>query len=115
MLLRTLWQLRSKNSYRRQKAAEELGDAGSRWAVKPLIAALKDEDKNVRENAARALGKIGDRRATTSLVAALGDSNGDVRNKAANGLKSLGWEPADDVQRALNAVALEQWDELASL
>jgi len=48
-------------------------------AVKPLISALQDENKEVRKNAARALGEIKDRRAVRPLIAALDEEDEDFR------------------------------------
>jgi HEAT repeat protein len=92
-------------------------------AVEPLIAVLKDGDKNARQVAAAVLGRIGDARAVEPLIVALEDVNvcsaaaralaqiGDVRaveplitvlkggrridarQAAAEALDSLGWNP----------------------
>ncbi|HDL15004.1 MAG TPA: HEAT repeat domain-containing protein [Euryarchaeota archaeon] len=75
----------TKKEWRKVK---EIGEE----AVKPLIALLKDEDKDVRWKAAYALGKIGNKRAVEPLIALLNDKDEDVRNTATDGLKKLGWE-----------------------
>jgi HEAT repeat protein len=62
-------------------------------AVEPLIAALGDEDRNVRSAAAKALGRLGNARAVEPLIAALGDEARDVRSAAAGALGRFG-EPA---------------------
>jgi HEAT repeat protein len=48
-------------------------------AVKPLITALKDKNKEIRKNAARALGEIKDRRAVKPLIAALEEEDKEFR------------------------------------
>ena len=58
-------------------------------AVKPLIAALKDESFSVRRAAAEALGKIGDPRAVEPLIDALQDKEWFVRRTAAEALISI--------------------------
>jgi len=63
-------------------------------AVKPLIAALKDKDRDVRKKAAEALGKLGDGRAVESLIAALKDKNGHIRAAAAEALGRIGGNSA---------------------
>jgi HEAT repeat protein len=59
-------------------------------AVEPLIAALKDSDKDARKAAADALGKIGDGRAVEPLITALNDSRVDAREAAADALVKIG-------------------------
>jgi HEAT repeat protein len=90
-----------------QKALEQIGSA----AVKPLLTALQDHREQVRRYAAWALGNIGDQRAIEPLTAALKDATWSVRNAAATALDSLHWQPADEAQRALLAVAREKWTE----
>ena len=65
-----------------------------RPAVRPLVAALKDEDVRVRSGAAEALGKIGPdaAEAAPALVDALKDPRPDVRAAAAAALASVGAE-----------------------
>jgi HEAT repeat protein len=68
-------QLRHPNPGVRGMAAEKLGEMGpaARAAVKPLAAALADEDLNVRYWAARALGEMAEQAgpAVPALVGAL--------------------------------------------
>ena len=59
-------------------------------AVRPLIAALKDNDEDVRRTAAEALGKLGDTQAVQPLIAALRDDNEYIRMAAAEALGKLG-------------------------
>jgi len=58
-------------------------------AVEPLIAALKDENKDTRLCAAKALGLIGDSRALEPLIAALEDKDGEVQQAAICVLEKL--------------------------
>jgi hypothetical protein len=82
-------------------------------AVEPLIAALKDENSDVRQAAAKALGKIGDPRAVEPLIAALKDK--DVRKAAAEALGRLGWEPAQDEMAGWYWMAKRDWDKCVAL
>src|SRR5262249_39240470 len=45
----------------------------------------------------------------------LQDASGQVREAAGQALASLGWQPADDNQAALHAVALRDWEKAAGL
>jgi HEAT repeat protein len=68
--------LRSLDSDARDKAARALAELGKKGllgetAVKPLIAALKDESLHVYWSAAEALGTIGDPRAVEPLICSL--------------------------------------------
>jgi len=62
-----------KDSKVRPEAADALVKLGTP-AVEPLVAALKESDKDAGRCAAEALGKIGDVRAVEPLIAALKDS-----------------------------------------
>jgi len=74
----------------RQNVAFALGKSRRRKAVKPLIAALENDDNyNVREMAAWALGEIRDKRAIEPLQLALNDSHIAVRKNAAYALGCL--------------------------
>ena len=72
MLWWNLRQLSSQDAKTRAGAARKLGDSGAPEAVPPLIAALRDKDKEVRRAAVEALGKIADSRATGALIETLG-------------------------------------------
>ena len=126
-----------------QRAAKEaLGNLDDARAVEPLLVMLKGGDCELRCAAAKALGNIGDPRAMEPLVATLKE-NDYARHEAvealveiggsavietltpllsdrglswivAGALASLGWQPANDVQRAWLALARRNWGELAN-
>lgn len=110
-----------ENEYVRAGAAEALGIIGAPHAITAvpyLVKTLADKEPDVRINAVIALGEIGDPRAINALVEALQDKSyrsSNVRKEAALALQRLGWRPVDDTQRAFVALALEEWDALASM
>jgi HEAT repeat protein len=72
-------------------ALEALAESGSRSAVAPLTASLKDRNPEVRAAAATGLGKLGAKYDVLEpLKAALGDPTAYVRVKAAGALYGLG-------------------------
>ena len=83
-------QLAGGLAQQRVTAARELGNRGSRKAVRPLSAALGDDRDEVRLAAAKALGRIGDPRAVVPLVGALSDRHFDIRAGAAWALGRIG-------------------------
>jgi HEAT repeat protein len=96
-----------------ESVGEALGLLGPA-ALEPLVAALGNEDPVVRGNAAKALARLGDARGVDPLVVALADEHVKVRESAAQALGELGWQP-EDAQRAQQALAAHDWDELAEL
>jgi HEAT repeat protein len=76
--------------YKRQAAIAALSLIGDARVVKPVLATLKDEDKNVRATAIDALARIGDHAAVAPLIAILGDSDPHVRSAAVGALSKLG-------------------------
>jgi HEAT repeat protein len=66
---------------------------------------IRSEDYETRVEAVRKLGQLRDKRAVEPLVAALQDRAWKVRLEAAAALERLDWQPSDDTQRALLAVA----------
>ncbi|MFU8821753.1 MAG: HEAT repeat domain-containing protein [Gammaproteobacteria bacterium] len=72
-----LWigQLRQRDPWNRERAAELLGLARVPRSIGPLIDALDDPELDVRMRAARALGELGGPRARAALLAALTDEN----------------------------------------
>ncbi len=107
--------LNDEESSVRRSAAQALGKIGSSEAVEPLVASLHDQESSVRWAVAEALGKIGDSEAVKPLITALKDEDKDVRKAAAEALASLHWQPINDTQRALEAVAFQRWNEAAPL
>jgi HEAT repeat protein len=79
----------------RLDAASALGQIGDSRAVKPLIAAL-DDQQGVIEMAALALGEMGDPRAVDPLTEPLNHGNWEVRSSAAKALGKIGDERAVD-------------------
>ena len=71
MLWWLLRQLNSEDPITRVEAARKLGASGAPQAVAPLIAALRDKDREVRKAVVEALGKIADPRATAALIETL--------------------------------------------
>jgi HEAT repeat protein len=70
-------------------------------ALKPLIAALRDEDAGVRLQAAAALGELGDASAVGPLIATLKDADNNVRWAASFALRDLGGPAVDPLIAAL--------------
>jgi len=68
---------------------EVLRQAPDPRALKPLLARLEDEDRDVRSAAVRALGGLGDARVVEPLVARLGDEDWWVRSVAVEVLGRL--------------------------
>ena len=89
----------------RKTAAEALGKYKKAQNTDPLIAAFRDPDAGVRGAAAESLRRVGSLQALGPLVGALEDPSGAVRWHAAKVLEELEWEPANNAQRALLAVA----------
>jgi HEAT repeat protein len=88
-LVKTLKEDKDPNM--RYWAADSLGKFGreAQTAVPDLIAALKDENKNVRMGAAYALGEIGSMEAMSSLREVSKDSEKEVRDAATTALKRI--------------------------
>jgi HEAT repeat protein len=87
---RLMQQLKDENPHTRMQAANALGQIKDVRAVKPLIAALKDENSSGRTQAlaAGALVSIGTP-AVDPLIAALKDENPLVRMQAADALGQI--------------------------
>jgi HEAT repeat protein len=118
-----IWQLSElvglgdDDAFTREAAAMALGETGDKRAIKPLIAALRDDVEEVRWAATKALGVIwqlpglaelgdrdegmrrtaaialkglGDARAMEPLIAALRDNDRYVRRNAAKALRTIG-------------------------
>lgn len=87
---RWIRQLRGRNAWRRECAAELLGIARTPRAVEPLVAALGDPVLDVRMRAARALSAFGGMRAYGAIVAALSDENRWSMIQIADLLREMG-------------------------
>ena len=83
-------ELRTGVHYKRIEAVEALAKINDARVVKPLIAALKDEDGNVRAKAVEVLSRIGDARAVEPLITALKDRDSRVRASAVEALCKFG-------------------------
>lgn len=84
--------LKSPNPSTRREAAQKLGERRIRdqFAVEALVvAAAKDEDREVRSEAVKSLGMIKEMSTIPNLIAALGDSDIDVQRMAVKSLVSL--------------------------
>ncbi|MCI0417471.1 HEAT repeat domain-containing protein [bacterium] len=85
-------------------------------AVEPLLSALRDRRDAIREMAARVLGMIKDGSSFDPLLSVFeNDDSWDVREHAAKALQSMGWQPANDYQRAKVAVSRKEWDEIVRI
>jgi len=94
---------------------EALGEIRDPRAVGPLLGELGDSGVEVRWETALALGEIGDPRATGPLLPGLRDPDRYVRYGTALALGKLGWKPADDGERALALLGVQDWDGLLAL
>ena len=74
----------------RQKAREELVEAGGHNVTRALVISLNDHRRDIRWEAAKALVKIGDPIAAPSLTHHLHDEDREVRWLAAEGVAELG-------------------------
>lgn len=107
----------------RETVARTLKKFGGSQAIGILLTALTGSDSDLRATAEEELDKINpdwmrSERAKAlipSFVAGLQDPLSSVRRTAAEKLEKLGWQPANDEERALRAAALRDWVQLASL
>jgi HEAT repeat protein len=99
----------------RSNAVQALGTIGSPRALDSLVSALEDANLLVKYKALEALKKIGDRRAVSPLMTALSDENYLVREHAAQALDALQWAPSNASEQALYFVAVQDWEQAASL
>jgi HEAT repeat protein len=95
------------------QAMLKLGELG----LDCLLNLLTDTSQpaSVREVAARVLAETGDARAIEPVRAMLDEHDSIIRQVAVWALTRLGWIPANDRERALVAIANEDWDELGPL
>ncbi|MGH9425032.1 MAG: HEAT repeat domain-containing protein, partial [Terriglobia bacterium] len=81
-------------------------------AVEPLLKVFDCWRYCEQEKAAEALGRIGDRRAIKPLVTVFRGNDVYRKKYAAQALKRLGWQPADDTERAILAISVGEWSEV---
>lgn len=95
-------------SHQAARALIHIGPAG----VDSLVRVARDRHQHtlVREASAIALAEIGDARAAGPLLVMLGEPDMVIRQAAVWALQRLGWQPANDGQRALVAIANSQWE-----
>ena len=109
-----LYCLNNKNeNYRvRLACADALGRIGDRYAVAPLIEAIKDEDEKsvyLKEGATVALGLLGDSRALDPLVSIIEAKQGIMdkfsflKERAIEALNKMGFGGDDRVFKALKS------------
>lgn len=79
----------SKHEKARIAAAVSLGRMKDRRALKPLVRALRDENRVVRAVAAASLGHLGDTKALPSLKRATRDSDATVRRRATQAIVAI--------------------------
>jgi len=79
----------SKHEKARIAAAVSLGRMKDRRALKPLVRALRDENRVVRAVAAASLGTLGDARALPGLKRATRDSDATVRRRATQAIVAI--------------------------
>lgn len=84
-----VYDLKHPDPARRKKAAEKLGDLGSRDAVPPLIEAASDGDADVRKEVLAALNKLRDLRAIPAYASLSRDGYRDIRKSAIAALVNL--------------------------
>jgi HEAT repeat protein len=99
----------------RLAAMKSLGKLKAPQALEPLIAfafspMVSDASRNT---ATKALEQFGEA-AIETLVATLKSSDPRVREQAAKMLEKFKWDPRNDTQRIMLAVALNRWEEAAS-
>jgi len=96
--------LTARRWWRRAEAAEKLGMMGSKQAVEPLVAVLKDLSSEVRMRAARALGRIRGRTSIRPLVEALSDPTRWSAIRLAEILIGAGDEAVDELLQAFDGL-----------
>lgn len=84
--------------------------------VESLIHVIKHGSFLQHEEAIKALEEIGDKRAIAPLVEVLkGEFQSRTKRFAADTLEKLGWEPAENTDKAYLLIVKERWEELAEL
>jgi HEAT repeat protein len=107
--------LKHDDSRVREAVVRASAETGGDGAVELLGEALGSYFGNVREGVVHALGGIPGRRATDLLVPLLRDPETRVREAAAQVLDARRWEPSDETEGALRALANREWSELETM
>ncbi len=81
--------LNDKDFFIRDAAAKALTQIGDIQAIKPLVDALKDKNRNMRWSAATSLGKLGVG-GVEQLISCLKDDDPEVRKASAKSLGLIG-------------------------
>lgn len=110
-----------RNDYQRAVLAISLGQWGEvakfgTAAIEPISDVVKSKRHESQHlNASKTLGQIGDTRAIELLITLLLSKNDEVRNTAAQTLIDLKWQPINDAQQAILAIASNNVEEAAKL
>jgi HEAT repeat protein len=92
----------------RRRAAQALAESRCAEAAGYLVSAMSDSDDAVRAAAARGLADApASATSEAALLAGMGGAGREGRRAAAEALQARGWQPGDDIQRALFLVAME--------
>ncbi len=83
--------------------------------VEPSLALLQDSNPDVRSAAAWMLGEIKDDHVIKPLIAALEDRSSTVRKTAADALQKRGYEPSTQSQRITFLMAEQDWGMLVKI
>jgi HEAT repeat protein len=113
--------LKSPDTGKRVKAAEELGDRGEKLGLDALIQATADKEQKVQMAAVVALGKINDPRQVEALSTAVRNTHGKAQKEAMHllvehyipsadrgALKEL-WASVEDLFSPPHLVVVEPW------
>ena len=99
----------------RKAVVQALGRTKDEQVLTALMTSLHDPDGEVREAAVVALTQVNHPRAIDLLTLALGDPRHEVRWRAAKALDALGWQPANEDQLVLRAVAAGEFVKAAGV
>lgn len=106
--------LRSRNRWRKARAAENLGYFGGPGAVPHLTPLLGHPDETVRAVAARAMARIGTEEAADALAKTLNDPSELTRLRMAENLERIGVLAVDPLIKTLEGDAAGQAKVLAA-
>ncbi|HEV2743771.1 MAG TPA: HEAT repeat domain-containing protein, partial [Rubrobacter sp.] len=111
---RSFARLRSRNRWRKARAAENLGYFGGPEAAGHLTPLLGHPDETVRAVAARALARIGTKEAAEALAETLNDASELTRLRIAENLERIGVLAVDPLVATLGGDAAVQAKVLAA-